>query len=152
MMAISYGNVYVAQIAMGGNDGHTVKAFLEAASYEGPSLIIAYSQCLMHGFDLAKGMEQQSLAVASGHWPLFRYDPRRSAEGLNPFQLDSKAPHIPLKEYAYNETRYRMLAQSMPERAEMLLAEAQQAVYDRWVKYEKMAHSEAAAPDVIAAP
>ncbi len=146
MMAITYGNVYVAQVAMGANDAHTVRAFLEAESYEGPSLIIAYSHCIAHGFDLAKGMEQQRLAVESGYWPLYRYDPRLKAEGKNPFQLDSKPPRIPLKDYAYNETRYRMLSQSMPERAEKLLEEAQAAVLERWAKYEQMARSAEAAP------
>ncbi len=146
MMAITYGNVYVAQVAMGANDAHTVRAFLEAESYEGPSLIIAYSHCIAHGFDLAKGMEQQRLAVESGYWPLYRYDPRLKAEGKNPFQLDSKPPRIPLKDYAYNETRYRMLSQSMPERAEKLLEEAQAAVLERWAKYEQMAHSAEAVP------
>ncbi len=146
MMAMTYGNVYVAQVAMGANDAHTVRAFLEAESYEGPSLIIAYSHCIAHGFDLAKGMEQQRLAVESGYWPLYRYDPRLKAEGKNPFQLDSKPPRIPLKDYAYNETRYRMLSQSMPERAEKLLEEAQAAVLERWAKYEQMAHSAEAVP------
>jgi len=146
MMAMTYGNAYVAQVAMGANDAHTVRVFLEAESYEGPSLIIAYSHCIAHGFDLAKGMEQQRLAVESGYWPLYRYDPRLKAEGKNPFQLDSKPPRIPLKDYAYNETRYRMLAQSMPERAEKLLEEAQAAVLERWAKYEQMARSAEAAP------
>ncbi len=139
MMAMSYGNVYVAQVAMGANDAHTIRAFLEAESYDGPSLIIAYSHCAMHGYDLSKGLEQQKLAVQTGYWPLYRYDPRLKAEGKNPFQLDSKAPSVPLKDYIYNETRYRMLVQSMPERAEALLAEAQKAVEERWRKYEQLA-------------
>jgi len=139
LMAMSYGNVYVAQVAMGANDAHTVRAFLEAESYDGPSLIIAYSHCAMHGYDLSKGLEQQKLAVQTGYWPLYRYDPRLKAEGKNPFQLDSKAPSVPLKDYIYNETRYRMLVQSMPERAELLLAEAQKAVEERWRKYEQLA-------------
>ena len=109
MMAMSYGNVYVAKIAMGANDRQTLNAIIEAESYDGPSIIIAYSQCIAHGINMAKGMEQQKLAVDSGHWPLYRYDPRLVDEGKNPFQLDSKAPSIPLKEYAYNENRYRML-------------------------------------------
>ena len=90
MTAMRYGNVYVAQVAMGANDTHTVKAFLEAEAIDGPSLIIAYSQCIAHGIDMAKGMNQQKLAVESGHWPLYRYDPKLAAEGKNPFQLDSK--------------------------------------------------------------
>jgi pyruvate-ferredoxin/flavodoxin oxidoreductase len=139
MMAISYGNVYVAQVAMGASDRQTLRAFLEAESYDGPSLIIAYTHCIAHGIDMAKGLEQQQLAVDAAFWPLYRFDPRLKAEGKNPFQLDSKGPKIPLSDYAYNETRYRMLTQSMPERAEHLMDLAQQAVYDRWAKYEKMA-------------
>jgi pyruvate-ferredoxin/flavodoxin oxidoreductase len=141
MMAVSYGNVYVAQIAMGANDAHTVRAFLEAEAYPGPSLIIAYSQCIAHGIDMAKGMEQQKLATESGHWPLYRYDPRLKDEGKNPFQLDSKAPKIPLKDYVYNENRYRMLAQSDPEAAEELIKEAQEFVNERWRKYAELAKS-----------
>ncbi len=139
MMAVSYGNIYVAQIALGANDGHTIKAFLEAESYDGPSLIIAYSPCINHGFDMTLGLKQQDLAVKCGHWPLYRYDPRLKERGKNPFQLDSKAPSIPLSEYAYNETRYRVLLQSAPERAEKLMDDAQAAVWERWKKYEQMA-------------
>jgi pyruvate-ferredoxin/flavodoxin oxidoreductase len=139
MMAMNYGNVYVAQVAMGGSDAQTVRAFLEAASYEGPSLIIAYSHCINHGFDLVNGLNQQSLAVESAYWPLYRYDPRLKAEGKNPFQLDSKPPRIPLQDYAYNETRYKMLTLSMPDRAEKLLEDAQQAVNERWERYEQLA-------------
>jgi pyruvate-ferredoxin/flavodoxin oxidoreductase len=139
MMAANYGYVYVAQIAMGASDAQTLKAIQEAESYEGPSLIIAYSHCIAHGINMAKGMTQQKLAVDSGHWPLYRFDPRRSDAGLNPFQLDSKAPKIALKEYIYNETRYRMLVQSNPEAAADLLVHAQKAVNDRWAKYEQLA-------------
>jgi pyruvate-ferredoxin/flavodoxin oxidoreductase len=142
MMAMSYGYVYVAQVAMGANDAHTVRAFLEAEAYDGPSLIIAYSHCIAHGIDMAKGMNQQKLAVDSGYWPLYRYNPALRAEGKNPLQLDSKAPKIPFRDYAYNETRYRMLAQSNPEAAERLLAEAQEAVKAHWQKYEQMANME----------
>ncbi len=142
MMAMAYGNVYVAQVAMGANDTHTVRAFLEAESYDGPSIIIAYSHCIAHGIDMAKGMEQQKLATQSGFWPLFRYDPRLKAQGKNPFQLDSRAPKIPLEAYVYNENRFRMLKQSNPERAEELLNEAQQEVLERWYKYEEMAKRE----------
>ncbi len=141
LIAMSYGYIYVAQIAMGANDAHTVRALLEAESYDGPSLIIAYSHCIAHGINMAKGLEQQELAVKSGYWPLYRYDPRLKEEGKNPFQLDSKAPSIPLEDYAYNETRYRMLTQSMPERAERLLEEAQAFVMERWSRYEQMARS-----------
>jgi len=139
MGAIRYGNVYVAQVAMGANDTHTVKAFLEAEEHNGPSLIIAYSQCIAHGIDMAKGMHQQKLAVESGHWPLYRYIPRLAAENKNPFQLDSSEPKIPLKDYIYTEGRYRMLQQSDPEVAKFLLGQAEQAVQRRWRQYKQMA-------------
>jgi pyruvate-ferredoxin/flavodoxin oxidoreductase len=139
LLAMSYGYVYVAQVAMGANDGHTVKAFLEAEAYDGPSLIIAYSQCIAHGIDMAKGMNQQKLAVDSGHWLLYRHQPALRAEGHNPLQLDCKAPKIPLKDYLYSENRYRMLTQSDPETAARLLAEAQEGVQARREKYEQMA-------------
>jgi pyruvate-ferredoxin/flavodoxin oxidoreductase len=143
MMAASYGNVYVAQIAMGASDRQTVQAILEAESYDGPSLIIAYSHCIAHGINMQKGMDQQRLAVESGYWPLFRYDPRLVEEGKNPFQLDSRAPKIPFQEYAGNENRYRMLAQTNPQGAEKLLQFAQDAVNARWRKYEKLAKGDA---------
>ncbi|HKY27524.1 MAG TPA: pyruvate:ferredoxin (flavodoxin) oxidoreductase [Pyrinomonadaceae bacterium] len=139
MGAIRYGNVYVAQVAMGANDTHTVKAFLEAEAHDGPSLIIAYSQCIAHGIDMAKGMHQQKLAVDSGHWPLYRYIPKFTAENKNPFQLDSSGPKIPLKDYIYTEGRYRMLQQSHPEVARSLLAEAEKAVQQRWQQYKRLA-------------
>jgi pyruvate-ferredoxin/flavodoxin oxidoreductase len=139
MMAVSYGSVYVAKVAMGASDAHTVKAFLEAEAYDGPSLIIAYSHCIAHGINMAKGLEQQNLATQSGHWPLYRYDPRLVDEGKNGFQLDSKEPKIPLKDYIYNETRYNMLTLSDPETAAKLLAEAQEDVNARWRKYKEMA-------------
>jgi pyruvate-ferredoxin/flavodoxin oxidoreductase len=139
LLAMSYGYIYVAQVAMGANDGHTVKAFLEAEAYDGPSLIIAYSQCIAHGIDMAKGMNQQKLAVDSGHWLLYRHQPALRAEGHNPLQLDCKAPKIPLKDYLYSENRYRMLTQSDPEVAARLLAEAQEGVQTRREKYEQMA-------------
>jgi pyruvate-ferredoxin/flavodoxin oxidoreductase len=149
MMAVSYGNIYVAQVAMGASDQQTVKAFLEAESYDGPSIIIAYTQCIAHGIDMAKGMNQQKLAVDSGFWPLYRYDPRLKEEGKNPFQLDSKAPKIPLSDYAYNENRYRMLLQSMPARAEDLMERAQAALLERWTKYEQMAKTYEPAPEEV---
>jgi len=138
MMAINYGNVYVAKIAMGAQDSHTIKAFIEAESYNGPSIIIAYSHCIAHGYDMVNGMEQQKAAVKSGYWPLFRFDPRLVAAGKNPFQLDSAAPSIKLKEYVYNETRYTMLAKSHPEEAERLLKLAEQDVADRWNIYKHL--------------
>jgi len=139
MEAISYGNVYVARVAMGGSDTHTIKAFQEAEAYNGPSLIIAYSHCIAHGYDMKFGLEQQRKAVLSGYWPLMRYDPRLSALGKNPFQLDSKAPSIPLKAYAYQEARYTMLARSSPNVAAELLSEAQGDVDRKWRVYENRA-------------
>ena len=139
MEAVSYGYVYVAQVAMGGNDTHTVKAFQEAEAYEGPSLIIAYSHCIAHGYDLVHGMEQQKLAMQSGYWPLLRYNPDLRGEGKNPFQLDSKAPTIRLKDYAYREARYTMLARSNPSLAETLLKEAQDDVERQWRVYSSRA-------------
>ena len=139
MTAMRYGNVYIAQIAMGANDVQTVKAFLEAEAHPGPSLIIAYSQCIAHGIDMAKGMTQQKLAVDSGYWPLYRFNPALEDEGKNPFQLDSKDPKIPLQEYIYTEGRYRMLQRSDPEAAKNLLAHAQASVNHRWVQYKKLA-------------
>ena len=139
MMIMSYGYAYVAQVAMGANERQTIRAFLEAESYDGPSLIIAYSTCIAHGINMATGNNQERLAVRSGYWPLYRYDPRLKLEGKNPFQLDSRAPEVPLRDYIYNETRYRMLAQSNPEAAERLLRLAQEAVAERWQKYEYLA-------------
>jgi pyruvate-ferredoxin/flavodoxin oxidoreductase len=139
MMAMMYGNVYVARVAMGANDMHTVKAFREAEAWDGPSIIIAYSHCIAHGYDMKHGLDQQKLAVQSGYWPLFRYDPALARTGKNPFQLDSRAPAIPLEKYIYNETRYTMLVHSDPKTAAALLAEAQQDVNERWRMYEYMA-------------
>ncbi|HEX4901057.1 MAG TPA: thiamine pyrophosphate-dependent enzyme, partial [Pyrinomonadaceae bacterium] len=139
LTAMRYGNVYVAQVAMGANDTHTVKAFLEAEAHPGPSLIIAYSQCIAHGIDMAKGMQQQKLAVDSGHWPLFRFDPAREIANANPFQLDSHEPKVPLQDYIYTEGRYRMLQQSDPETAKLLLEQAQKVVNHRWQQYKKLA-------------
>jgi pyruvate-ferredoxin/flavodoxin oxidoreductase len=138
-LAMTYGNIYVAQIAMGANDAQTIKAIMEAESYDGPSLIIAYSHCINHGIDMTKGLEQQKLATQSGYWPLFRFDPRLAALGKNPLQLDSKAPALPLEKYAYNETRYKMLTQSNPRVAAELMEEAQGDVIKRWRMYEQLA-------------
>jgi pyruvate-ferredoxin/flavodoxin oxidoreductase len=140
-MAMSYGSVYVAQVAMGASDAHTIRAFLEAESYDGTSLIIAYSHCIAHGIDMSKGLHQQKLAVDSGYWPLYRYDPRLKAEGKNPLQLDSRPPKIRLEDYIYNENRYRMLTQSDPDAAARLLSEAQKVVEERWRMYEQRASS-----------
>ncbi len=140
MIAMSYGSVYVAKVAMGGNDMHTVKAFLEAEAFDGPSIIIAYSHCIAHGYDMAFGCEQQKAAVNSGYWPLFRYNPKLAEQGKNPFQLDSRPPSLPLKNYVYNETRYTMLAKSNPEHAKELLKLAEEDVASRWKIYEHMSH------------
>ncbi len=142
LIAMSYGSVYVAKVAMGAGDVHTVKSFLEAEAYDGPSLIIAYSHCIAHGYDMAYGMEQQKAAVSSGYWPLFRYNPALAQQGKNPFQLDSRAPSTALKDYIYNETRYTMLAKSSPEEAKRLLHLAEEDVSARWKLYEHMSHEE----------
>jgi len=139
MEAVSYGSVYVAQVAMGANDTHTIKAFQEAEAHPGPSLIIAYSSCIAHGYDLVHGLEQQKLAVQAGYWPLMRYNPELRETGKNPFQLDSKAPSIRLKDYAYREARYTMLARSNPQVAEELLKEAQDDVERQWRVYSARA-------------
>jgi pyruvate-ferredoxin/flavodoxin oxidoreductase len=139
MIAMSYGSIYVAQVAMGANDNQTVRALLEAEAYPGPSLVIAYSHCIQQGLNLIHGLNQQKLAVDSGAWPLYRYNPALVAEGKNPLTLDSKAPKIPLKDYVYNETRYSSLAQRDEDRAEMLLKLAQEDVLARWKQYEQMA-------------
>jgi pyruvate-ferredoxin/flavodoxin oxidoreductase len=139
MEAVSYGSVYVARVALGGNDMHVVKAFQEAEAHEGPSIIIAYSSCIAHGYDLVHGLEQQKLAVQSGYWPLMRYNPELRESGKNPFQLDSKAPAIRLKEYSYREARYTMLARSNPALAAKLLEEAQDDVERQWRVYSARA-------------
>jgi pyruvate-ferredoxin/flavodoxin oxidoreductase len=139
LIAMSYGYVYVARVAFGANDQHTLKTFLEAEAYDGPSLIIAYSPCIAHGIDMRRGLDQQKLAVQSGSWPLFRYNPDLIDSGQNPLTLDSKAPSIPLEEYAYNETRYRSLLQSDEARAEMLMKEAKGDIQRRWDYYSQLA-------------
>ena len=139
LMAMTYGSVYVGRIAFGASDSHTVKVFQEAESYSGTSLIIAYCHCIGQGFDLAYGAAQQKLAVDSGYWPLYRFDPRRIAAGDNPFLLDSGSPKISLKEYIYKETRYRMLQKIDPERAKMLLHLAQTTVDRRYDLYNQLA-------------
>ncbi len=139
MMMMSYGFIYVAKVAMGANDAQTLKAFVEADAYEGPSLIIAYSHCTQHGYDMRKGLIQQKLAVNSGHWPLFRYNPDLVEQGINPLQLDYKEPTVKLSDYAYNETRYRMLVQANEKRAEELMTHAQSEAEARWRLYSQMA-------------
>jgi len=144
LLAISYGNIYVARIAFGAKDVQTVRALVEAENYPGASLVIAYAHCIAHGYDLAFGVEQQKLAVDSGHWPLYRYDPRLRSAGQNPFQLDSTAPKVRLEQYVRNETRYRMVEQASPERFRMLLDRAQRDVNERWAMYERLAAAPAA--------
>ena len=139
LMAMTYGNVYVAKVAMGANDQHTLRAFLEAEAYDGPSLIIAYSHCIAHGINMGTAMQNQKAAVDSGYWPLFRYNPELEAEGKNPFKMDSKGLKINLKDYAYMETRYKMLTKSHPQLAEQLIKEAQDDVIRRWKEYERLA-------------
>jgi pyruvate-ferredoxin/flavodoxin oxidoreductase len=139
MEAVSYGSVYVARVALGGNDSHVVKAFQEAEAHDGPSIIIAYSSCIAHGYDLVHGLEQQKLAVQSGYWPLMRYNPGLRDSGKNPFQLDSKAPAIRLKDYIYREARYTMLVRSNPDLAAKLLVEAQDDVERQWRVYSARA-------------
>ncbi|HJY68310.1 MAG TPA: 4Fe-4S binding protein, partial [Streptosporangiaceae bacterium] len=139
LQAIAYGDVYVAQVAMGANPQQTLLAFREAETYPGPSLIIAYSHCIAHGFDLRYGMKQQDLATASGYWPLFRFNPAMREIGERPFRLDSPRPTIPLKDYTYNELRYRALANIDPRAAEDLLAKGQRVVTEKYRQYEELA-------------
>ena len=139
LIAMSYGSAYVARVAMGGGDTQTLKAFREAEAYDGPSLIIAFSPCIAHGYDLMYGMEQQKAAVQSGYWPLFRYNPDRAKEGANPLLLDSRPPSISIQKYMNNETRFTILNHSDSETAKKLLQLAQQDLMDRWRLYEKLA-------------
>ena len=139
LIAMSYGYVYVARVAMGANDQQTLRALLEAESYDGPSLVIAYSPCIAHGYDMARSLEQAKLAVQSGHWPMYRYDPRLTGKGQNPLIIESKEPTIPISQYAYNETRYKMLTQLDEARAEELMQEAQRDAKSRWTLYQQMA-------------
>jgi pyruvate-ferredoxin/flavodoxin oxidoreductase len=150
LIASAYGNVYVAQIAMGADNPQTVKALAEADSWPGPSLVIAYSHCIAHGIDMEKGMRQQKLAVDSGYWPLWRYDPRHANAGEHPMRLDSSAPKVPLSAFTANEARFSMLARSRPAEAERLGALAQHDVDERRLVYEQLAeveHEHAHDPD-----
>ena len=139
LLAMAYGSVYVARIALGANDQQTLRAFLEAEAYDGPSLLIAYSHCIAHGIEMSQGLEQQKLAVQTGAWPLYRYNPALLEEGKNPFTLDAREPTLPLEQYLYNETRYRMLQQSDPARAEALLEQARQDVKRSRRLYQQIA-------------
>jgi pyruvate-ferredoxin/flavodoxin oxidoreductase len=139
LIATTYGSVYVARVAFGAKDAHTVTAFREAESYAGPSLIIAYSHCVAHGYSLAQGLEQQKRAVACGYWPLFRFDPRRTAAGENPMKLDSAPPKASLAEFTRNETRFQMLERINPERSAMLQQMAAASVKERFALYQQLA-------------
>jgi len=139
MMAMTYGHAYVAQVALGAKDVQTVRAFLEAESYRGPSLILAYSPCIAQGVDLEQALQREELAVRSGHWPLFRYDPRRIAEGKSPLQLDSKRPDIPYSEFTRAETRFSALGRRHPEAAEQFAKASQEEVNERFHHYEQLA-------------
>jgi len=139
LIAVSYGNVYVARVAMGASDTQTVKAFMEAEAFDGPSIIIAYSHCIAHGINMKTGNANQKAAVECGHWPLFRFNPALAAEGISPFKLDSKPPKIKLKDYAYMETRYSMLTKSHPEEAKVLIELAQSDVDHKWKSYVDLA-------------
>ncbi len=147
MIAMTYGYVYVARVAMGSSDQQTLKALLEADAYDGPSLVIAYSHCIAHGIDMRKGLDQQKLAVNAGVWPLYRFNPALADEGKNPLVLDSKDPSISVKDYAYNETRYRMLTQSDEARAELLMNEAEDDAKRRINMYKQLAALQQLSPD-----
>jgi pyruvate-ferredoxin/flavodoxin oxidoreductase len=138
MMAMAYGNTYVAHVAFGSKDVQTVKAFLEAEAYPGPSIIIAYSHCIAHGYDLAAGLDQQKLAVDTGYWPLYRFDPRRAVTGESPLQLDSAAPKVDLMKFVANESRFRVVDQMNHERYTQLMANAQHELTTRFSVYEQL--------------
>ncbi|MFA5252359.1 MAG: thiamine pyrophosphate-dependent enzyme, partial [Phycisphaerae bacterium] len=140
LLAMTYGNIYVAKVALGANTNQAVKAFVEAESYPGPSLIVAYAQCINHGIDMVNGYEEQKKAVACGYWPLYRFDPRLKKESKNPLQLDSKAPTLDFKEYAYGEGRYQQLVKSNPEAAAELLKLASSDATQRYALMEQLAN------------
>jgi len=140
LLAMTYGNIYVAKVAMGANTNQTVKAFVEAEAYPGPSLIIAYAHCIAHGINMTLGHQEQKKAVACGHWPLYRFDPRLTEQGKNPLQLDSKAPTIEFEEYAYGENRYRTLKQSKPETAAQLIKLASNDAVKRYALMQQLAN------------
>ncbi len=138
MIAMSYGGIYVAKIALGANPAQTVRAFAEAESYDGPSIILAYAHCIAHGINMTTGLDNQKMAVQSGHWPLYRFDPRRSLNGENPLVIDSKEPKLDFSEYAYSENRYRVLQKTQPEMAAKLMEQAKKDVMDRWSLLERL--------------
>ena len=139
MIAMSYGNVYVARVAMGAKDEQTLKAFLEAEAYDGPSIIIAYSHCIAHGIEMSTALKNQKAAVDTGQWMLYRYNPERAHHNENPLVLDSRAPKVPVKEYLRMENRFRMLELSSPEVSRQLFELAQQDIHERWAMYEYLA-------------
>ncbi|HHE08038.1 MAG TPA: pyruvate:ferredoxin (flavodoxin) oxidoreductase, partial [Chlorobaculum parvum] len=140
LISMSYGNAYVASVALGARDEQTLKAFLEAEAFNGPSVIIAYSHCIAHGFNLSSGLEHQKAAVDSGHWLLYRYNPDRLKEGLNPLQLDSKKPKMPVEQFLNMENRFRMLKKTHPDIAKQYFQAIQQEVEHRWAHYEHLAN------------
>lgn len=139
---MTYGNVYVASVAMGARDEHTLKAFLEAEAYSGPSLIIAYSHCIAHGINMSTAMQNHKAAVDSGRWLLYRFNPDRIQQGQNPLQLDSHRPKLPVEQSMYIENRFKMLTKSNPPAAKHLLKEAQKDVNIRFAMYEYLAAQE----------
>ena len=144
LIAMQYGTVYVAGVAMGANDMQTIRAFIEAEAYDGPSLIIAYSHCIAHGINMTTGMTNQKAAVECGHWPLYRFNPMLAREGKNPLKLDSKAPKIKFEEYAYTEARYKMLTKSNPDEAKRLMVLAEEDARRRYGVFEEMAREQPA--------
>ena len=138
-MAMNYEHVYVAKVAMGANDAQCLRAFLEAEAFDGPSIIIAYSHCIAHGINMSTALENQKAAVDSAYWVLFRRNPELAKEGKNPFKLDSAAAKIKFQDYAYMETRYKMLTKSHPDLAAKLMEEAQHDTESKWKMYEQMA-------------
>jgi pyruvate-ferredoxin/flavodoxin oxidoreductase len=144
LLAMTYGNVYVAQIAMGSSDAHTVRALQEAEAFDGPSLIIAFSHCIAHGYELNEGLDHQKAAVNSGYWPLFRYNPAKASKGENPFSLDSKAPTIPIDEYLASEGRFKVVNDQSKAAGEAapaegsVLANVRHDVNARWNLYEQL--------------
>ena len=141
-MAVAYGNVYVAQVAMGANPAQTIRTFQEAESYPGPSLILAYSHCIAHGINMTTSMSHQKDAVNSGFWPLYHYDPRGADSGERPFHLDSHKPKMRFRDFAMQEGRFAMLARSHPEHADHLFGLAQRDIDDQWRYYEQIAAME----------
>ena len=141
LIAMSYGNIYVASVAMGAKDEHTLKSFLEAEAYNGPALIIAYSHCIAHGINMTTAMQNQKAAVMSGQWLLYRYNPELATKGETPLHVDSAAPKLPVEEYFNLENRFNLLSKSRPADAKRLFQEAQKQVDARWQLYQQLAKS-----------